>query len=309
MAAKYISAALSKIISPVVQEAIPFIDNDLVSNLGGIASKALRLKIIYERKKGPSAQIDAPLAVPDWSDPVTGITAKEEIEFNRENNGVNAEVIAPQNAYKPKESTGSKPSEILKDPIKIINLDSGPEVGIPKYDYLTLSSVPKELDYNPNSSFVGIASIGRNNPHYQYTGSEDTLEFSIDWYSDHLNRTDVIANCRWVEALTKADGYNKNPPRVKLQWGDLGFLFGDDTWLLTAAPYKLSNFQSAYRDPSSGDIVKIGSLPQQAYQNITLKRITNNNRTHLKIKNVAGISDDELKNGNSPIPTANINLF
>jgi len=66
---------------------------------------------------------------------------------------------------------------------------------------------------------VGIASFGSNNPIYQYTGSEDTLSFVIDWFSSENHREDVIFNCRWIEALTKSDGYNEPPHRVKIIWG------------------------------------------------------------------------------------------
>src|SRR3972149_8084190 len=71
--------------------------------------------------------------------------------------------------------------------------------------------VPKSLNYEAESNFVSIASIGRNNPFYHYTGSEDSLEFELDYFSAMDNRHDVIKRCRWVEALTKADGEIGSP--------------------------------------------------------------------------------------------------
>ena len=134
--------------------------------------------------------------------------------------------------------------------------------------------------------------MGRNNPHYHYTGAEDTLEFVIDWFSADNNRTDVIFNCRWVEALSKNNGYNNRLPRVKIKWGELDYLFGEHEWVVSNAPYKLSNFVAAYheRDENfkAGELVKVGSLPQQAYQTITLKRITKTNLTSKQIRGNVG---------------------
>lgn len=149
---------------------------------------------------------------------------------------------------------------------------------------LELQFIPHELDYDPDSKFEPIASMGRNNPLYHYTGSEDTLTFEIDWHSnsDPTSRTDVITKCKWIEALTKNDGFNGPPHPIKLIWGggqvglDPTLLFRDANWLITKAPYKLKNFHRKY-----------SMLPVQAIQSLTLKKITETNLTRANIMSIS----------------------
>ena len=191
----------------------------------------------------------------------------------------------------------------ISNPVVIMNLDAGENKGDEKVETLVLHSVPKELKYDASSNFVGLASIGRNNPHYNYAGSEDTLSFSIDWYCKGNDRAEVLRNCRWVEALSKSNGYAQRPPRVKISWGLKDYLFGDDEWIVVEAGYSLSNFQSGYQPtdnkfrPIDAEPHVIGGLPQQAYQNITLKRIANVNRTWKEIKNISNLPGNTLIHG------------
>lgn len=138
---------------------------------------------------------------------------------------------------------------------------------------LRLPFIPKELKYNPESNFKAIASMGRNNPLYHFTGAEDSLEFEIDWFAEKEDRSDVIKRCKWVEALSKNDGYNNPPPAVILHWNTV--MFSDSLWLVTAAPYKMTDFQAHKK-----------MLPQQAYQQVTLKRITEANMTGSQILSI-----------------------
>jgi hypothetical protein len=136
------------------------------------------------------------------------------------------------------------------------------------YEYIKFQSVPPELAFESNSSFVPIATVGRNNPFYHYTGSEDILNFTLDWYANDTLRLGVIQSCKWLEALTKADGYLEEPHIVKLIWGDL---FEDSTWIVTKASYRLTQFQA------------IGMRPVQAYQDVELRRVIGHNRLRSEI--------------------------
>ena len=147
--------------------------------------------------------------------------------------------------------------------IDIVRIDDQEE----EIEKLSLVAIPLELSINSESNWQAIPSIGRNNPFYNYTGGEDVLEFTIDWYSKNELRDDVLRQCRWVESLTRADAYRKEPNRVILLWGEL---FKYTTWIVTAAPYKLSLF----------DIEK-GILPRQAYQEVVLRKVTRDNTTIL----------------------------
>jgi hypothetical protein len=145
-------------------------------------------------------------------------------------------------------------------------------VDLVTFDRLEIQFVPDKLSYKPDSKFIAIESSGRNNPIYHYTGSEDTLTFRLDWHAKDEDRRDVIDKCRWLEALSKNNGWEEPPHPVMLVFGNL-FETSTDNWLVTAAPYDLDNFR-----------VASFMLPVQAYQEITLKRIANHNLDYKDIK-------------------------
>lgn len=157
--------------------------------------------------------------------------------------------LSPDNTYKPHE-------------IYIIDVEN--------QERLRIQNVPLELDYNPESTFAAINTIGRNNPFYHYTGSEDTLTFDLSWYGEESDRTDVIKKCRWLESFTKNNAYDHEPHRVILSFGTL---FENCLWLITAAPYKMSLYHKQF-----------GMLPTLAYQSITMKRVVEKNLTWKEIR-------------------------
>lgn len=146
-----------------------------------------------------------------------------------------------------------------------------------KYDTLHLQFVPQEVQFTPENRLIAIASPGRNTPFYHYTGAEDTLEFTIDWVSEEDGKEDVIAKCRWLEAMSKNDGYLNKPAYVMIGWGREGKLFRDIAWVIEKAPYKLQNFNRGYKDPTTQSFVGTSLLPIQAYQQLTLKRVDSQN--------------------------------
>lgn len=139
-------------------------------------------------------------------------------------------------------------------------------------DALFLQTIPLELDYDPNSNWVALASMGANLPGLQFTGAEDTLKFDISWYGDTKGYLDVIKKCKWLEALSKADGYLLPPHPVQFIFGDM---FKDAKWQVVAAPYRLSLFDR-----------ENGMLPRQAIQSITLKKYLTTNPTYRDIYNL-----------------------
>lgn len=146
---------------------------------------------------------------------------------------------------------------VTKHDVILLDLDSG--------ERLHLQGLPEELDVRPETSWATIRPFGRNLPHYQFTGSEDIIVMNISWYPQRDDLTDVIEKCKWIESLTKADGYFGRPHTVALIWGDL---FRNYSWIVDSAPYRLSNY--------SGDH---GYRPRDARQEVTLKRISDTNLT------------------------------
>lgn len=134
---------------------------------------------------------------------------------------------------------------------------------------LFFQTIPLDITVNPEASWVVIAPPGMNNAFYQYTGGEDSLEFTITWYADDESRQDVIRKCKWLESLTRNDGYDNPPHVVQFIFGDL---FKNSKWIVFGAAYKLSNFNR-----------EVGMLPQMASQQLVLKRVSQINRTRNEI--------------------------
>lgn len=137
---------------------------------------------------------------------------------------------------------------------------------------LFLQTMPMELDYDPQANFVAIASAGRNLAIYHYTGGEDKLEFTFSWYGNDASRQDVMGKVKWLEALTRNDGYDNKPHPVQFIMGDL---FRDAQWIVKHAGYKLSHYNRQY-----------GMMPQLASQTIVLLRTGELNRSRADILSI-----------------------
>lgn len=138
---------------------------------------------------------------------------------------------------------------------------------------LFFQNIPTVLKYTPESQFVAIPSAGRNNPLYHYVGSEDSLAFTITWYAEESAKDDVLRKAKWLESLSKNDGYDKKPHLVQLIFGNV---FKDAKWLVTSAgPIDFSLFDRT-----------AGMLPKLATQEITLKRTTETNRSRVEILSI-----------------------
>lgn len=134
---------------------------------------------------------------------------------------------------------------------------------------LYFQSVPHDITHETTDGWQTIQSPGRNNPLYQYTGSEDTLTLEISWYSNQENRQDVLKKMKWLQALRKANGYLKPPPIVALCFGDL---FKDARWIVSGADPKYSGFSRQYK-----------MMPLVATTTLVLKRVSEENTTWQEI--------------------------
>lgn len=172
---------------------------------------------------------------------------------------------------------------IPKNNIIIINDNVSPPISI------VIQNRPNEVNINPQTNWVSIMSMGRNNPFMMYTGGEDTISFDISWYSnDPINREDVLTKCRLLESWSKANGYNRAPPVLRISWGTSG-IFDNDLFILYSASYKLNNFQDRYSgssidtDKFSRSVtrtINLGLLPSIATQSLVFKKVTGKNLTH-----------------------------
>lgn len=168
--------------------------------------------------------------------------------------------------------------KVIDNQIIIFNTNDSPAISI------VLQNRPSNIQVNPVSYWVSVKSMGRNNPFMLYTGGEDSIQLDISWFvNDSFNREEVLTKCRLLESWTKADGYVKSPPTLKISWGSSG-IFDNDLFILESAPYQLSNFQNASKDSD------LGLLPQCATQTLTFKRVTRNNRSHAEIVPIGALA-------------------
>lgn len=269
----------------LTKELIEFTPNQAVQDAVYVGGKLMRFKILLDRENRgfQKANVNGPTDAFETS----GLSIFETGKLDREKavrkgKGNREQIDDESSNMYTSETYGKRASNKVKDYIAIVDYDFKDEdKAVRGYSKLVLPFVPRELSYEPSSKFVGIATMGRNTPFYQFTGAEDTIKFEIDWYAleeKDLDRKNVINACRWVEALSKSDGYDGIPHRVKLVWGSNDLLWQDDLWLVVDAPYVLSEFKSGYKE-KDGLFTNIGLMPQQAIQTITLKRVTSYNRT------------------------------
>lgn len=263
-----------------LNDLLTYVPSRAEEELVAIGGKAARAKILYDRnyrgfqKDELSNRGDYEFE-PTYNRREVPAEYQKQILSSRGEEGFNNRAQIGSYTHEP---AGSKTQrQFARDYVSIIDIDYKTERDeeVRRYSYIRLPFVPTNLSYNPKSEFVGIASFGRNNPYYHYSGSEDILKFTIDWFSATNSRTDVIFYCRWLEALSKANGYEDVPHRIKLSWGIDNVLFDNMVWIVESAPYEMSNFIDGYE--KDGTVTKVGLLPQQAYQTVTLKKITDHN--------------------------------
>lgn len=161
--------------------------------------------------------------------------------------------------------TGQGSNQII-----LYNLTSKP------YEYIVIQNRPNRLEFKGETSWAAIKSMGRNTPMYHFTGAEDVIQFNISWFCDDPEHLDEVVNkCRFLEAWTKANGYQASPPVIQIQWGN-SEIFKDQFYILTSATYTLENFN---------DFIRVGNrkgadgqlLPSTATQELIFKRVSATN--------------------------------
>jgi len=166
-------------------------------------------------------------------------------------------------------------------------------ISISPAQYIVLQNRPTSIDFRGDTSWASIKSMGRNTPLYHYTGAEDTVQFNISWYCDDPQHPDEVINkCRLLESWSKADGYSKSPPVLRIQFGNdqNDHLFKDQFFILKSATYTLKNFNSLYTtdgrrvDSNKNVTYRNGKLyPMVATQELVFNRVSDHNITYKDI--------------------------
>lgn len=254
-----------------VYKAVDEFSKDIGDITSGPLNKAWRLKILYNRRTSGKEQASQSNQ-PDVTTQTTkdkrevrevDIYEREAVRKSSVDSQASLEITQPFNAANQRQG-------ITRDNIYIIPRDS---IG----DMVTLQTIPKEVRIDTDSNIAVIPSIGRNNPFYNFTGSEDTITFEVTWYANEESREDVIRNCEMLRSFTKGDGYDKSLPILYLKWSGNDTLFKDDSFIMASANYRMGLFIDSYSPSNTNEVVKVGLLPTQATQEITLRRVTSNN--------------------------------
>lgn len=166
--------------------------------------------------------------------------------------------------------TGKGSNQII-----LYNLTSKP------YEFIVIQNRPNRLEFKGETSWAAIKSMGRNTPMYHFTGAEDVIQFNISWFCDDPDHLDEVVNkCRFLEAWTKANGYQASPPVIQIQWGN-SEIFKDHYYILTSATYTLENFNDFIRvNGNERKDLKAADgqlLPSTATQELIFKRVSATN--------------------------------
>lgn len=130
---------------------------------------------------------------------------------------------------------------------------------------LWFQNIPATIKNNTEPTWVALMSPGRNLPFYQFSGAEKSLNFTLSWYANHPSHADVIAKCKWLEALSLADAYDDQPHPIKFIFGEL---YKDSKWIVKSAGYEISHYDRVQ-----------AMFPRLATQEVTLVRISDTNPT------------------------------
>lgn len=173
-------------------------------------------------------------------------------------------------------------------------------------EILKLQTMPKEVDFQGESTWAAIKSMGRNTPMYHFTGAESVIRMNVSWYcNDPKNPKEVVNNCRVLEAWSKSNGYTTAPPILKLFWGsnEAESLFDDQLFILTSATYVLSQWKNyagnarmdrntlnkldiPVSDLASYDMNDPNLYPSVATQELEFKRVSSTNLVYPEIYNI-----------------------
>lgn len=107
------------------------------------------------------------------------------------------------------------------------------------FERLFIQFVPRVLEPQRTANYAAIAPVGRNNPLLHFTGGNNTMPLTLEFYSDDETREDVITKVKWLESLAMNNGYESASPKVKLI---MGTLFEYEVWRVTSVKSKLEAF-------------------------------------------------------------------
>lgn len=111
--------------------------------------------------------------------------------------------------------------QLLKN-LYIIALDT------PDVPFLQLQYTPLGINISRSAKLQATAVVGRNEPLHQWTGGETQLSFTIDFFAQRADNSDVKEKVDWLLSMTYS-GQETPPSRLVI---NMGKLFEGTTWIL-----------------------------------------------------------------------------
>jgi len=125
---------------------------------------------------------------------------------------------------------------------------------LPPFERINFQFMPENLSWTRTAKIQPIAVTGRNNDLFQYTGGSDTLNFSIDFFSDEPNREDVQRKVNFLKSLAMTDAGFGPARNVKII---MGKFLRDEVWIVKSVNATYSNYDNRFEYLPIRSTVKI----------------------------------------------------
>lgn len=111
------------------------------------------------------------------------------------------------------------------------------------FERIAFQFMPENVQKQRSAKIATIDVVGRNNSRYQFTGGEDKLSFTLDFFSDEESREDVKRKVNFLESLAMNDGGVGPARNVKIV---MGKLFRNEVWIVSSVDTSYSNFDNRF---------------------------------------------------------------
>lgn len=111
--------------------------------------------------------------------------------------------------------------------------------------------MPNSFSENVQIDINKIKTISRTNPFIGYSGTQETISFDLQMYSDEESRKELHRKINWIKGLAYPDKRDGKPSRLRIVWGEL---LNKYTFALQSCEIKKSNF-SKYHDGYPSNVV------------------------------------------------------
>ncbi len=111
----------------------------------------------------------------------------------------------------------------------------------PPFQRCMIQFVPENISNPRKANLQDVVIVGRNNEMMQYVSGSENMTLNLDFYSDDVERKDVIKTINWLKSLTYNDGAPGSYRNVRVIFGEL---FKNDVWVIDSVDPDMSIFDA-----------------------------------------------------------------